>query len=148
MQASLVGRELLSNLLWSLDDPEMEVLGLYDEVVAIADLLLNLGNLLAGEARNDTVYEGSVNTAALVEPLLEVCGQLPQLDVLIDAILQYVTVEENELAGEDDQTLRGITVESLVAAIQQLNQLTRIRRSGFVVQLTSGIESNTSLCSV
>ena len=123
----------------------MEVLGLYDEVVAIADFLLNLGNLLAGEARNDTVYKGSVNAARLVEPLLEVSRQLPQFDILVDAILQHVAVEEDEFAGEDDKTLRGITVEGLPAAIQQLNQLTRIAAGGFVVQLASGVEGNTGL---
>ena len=143
MQASLVGGELVGYFLRSLDDPEVEVFSLYDEVIAIANLLLNLSNLLAGESRHDTVYEGSVNATALVEPLLEVCGQLPQFDVLIDAILQHVTVQENKLTGEDDESLRGVTVESLPAAVQQLHQLTGIRTGGFVLQLAGGVKSDT-----
>ena len=63
MQSSLVGGELSLDFLRSLDDPQVEVLSLYDEVVAIADLLLNLSNLLAGESRNDAVNQRSIDAA-------------------------------------------------------------------------------------
>ena len=126
MQSSLVCRELIGNLLWSLNNPQVEVFGLYDEVVTIANLLLNLGNFFARESGYDTIYESSVNATTLVKPLLEVCTKVPQLNILINAILQHVAIQENELAGEDNQTLRGIAIESLIAAIQQLNQLTGI----------------------
>ncbi len=36
VQAGLVGGEFLGHFLWSLDDPQVEVLGLYHQVVAIA----------------------------------------------------------------------------------------------------------------
>lgn len=100
MQSCLVCGELLGNFLRSLDNPQVEVLCLNDEVVAIAHFLLNLSNLLAWETGNDTVYQGSIDTTALVEPLLEVCGQLPQLNVLVDAVLQYVAIEENQPQGK------------------------------------------------
>jgi hypothetical protein len=87
MKARLVGRELTGDLSWCLDYPQVEVLSLYDEVVAIAYLLLYLGNLLAWEARHDAVYERSIYATRLVEPLLEVSRQLPQFNVLIDAFL-------------------------------------------------------------
>ena len=148
VQTSLVSRELLLNLLRCLNDPEVEVLSLYDEVVAIANLLLNLGNLLAGEARNDAVYESCIDTARLVEPLLEVSRQLPQLDVLIDAFFQHVAIEEDELAGEDDETLGGVTVKGLPTAIEQLDEFARIAAGGFVIELARRIESNTCLSSV
>ena len=148
MQTSLVGGELLGHLSWSLDHPEVEVLGLNHQVVAVRNLLLNLGNLLAGESRYDTVHECSVNAASLLEPLLEVLAQLPQVDILIDAILQHVAVQENQLAGEDDQSLGLVAVECLIAAIQQLYQLTGIAAGGSILQLTAGIEGDTGLSGV
>ena len=82
MQASLVSGELLGNLFWCLDYPQVEVLGLYYQVVAIRNLLLNLGNLLAWESWYDTVNEGSIYATSLLEPLLEVVAKVPQLDIL------------------------------------------------------------------
>ena len=148
MESGLVGGEFLGYLLWSLDYPEVEGFSLYDEVVAIRNLLLNLSDFLAWEARNDTVYEGSVNATSLLEPFLEVVTQVPELDILIDAVLQYVSVQEDQLTWEDNQTLGLVALESLIAAIEQLNQLAGIRRSRRILQLTSGVEGDTSLCGV
>ena len=105
MQSSFVCGELLGYFLRSLDHPEMEGLGLYHEVVAIRDLLLNLSNLLAGEARYDTVHECSIHAACLFEPFLEVGTEVPQFNILIDAVLQHVAIQEDKFAREDDQTL-------------------------------------------
>ena len=102
----------------------MEVLGLYYQVVAIRNLLLNLGNLLAWESWYDTVNEGSIYATSLLEPFLEVVAKVPQLDLLINAILEHVAVQENQLAREDNQSLGLVAVESLITTVQQLNQLT------------------------
>ena len=56
VQSGLVGWELLCYLPRGLNHPEVEVLGLNHEVVAIRNLLLNLGDILAGEARHDTIH--------------------------------------------------------------------------------------------
>ena len=148
VQASLVSRELLGYFLRSLDDPQVEVLSLYDEVVAIADLLLNLLDFVAGEAGHDAVYQRSIDAAAFLEPLLEALAELPQFDVLLDAVLQYVTVQEYELAGEDNQALGGITVEGLVAAIEQLHELARIAAGRSIFELARRVEGDTGLCGV
>ena len=105
VEAGFVGREFLGYFLWCLDHPEVEGLSLDNEVVAITDLFLNLLDLIAWEAWYDTVYEGSVNATSLLEPLLEVGTEVPQVNILIDAVLQHVTVQENQLAREDDQSL-------------------------------------------
>ena len=148
MQTSLVGGELLGYFLRSLDHPEVEGLSLNHEVVAVTDLLLNLLDLIAGEARHDTVHEGSIHTASLLEPLLEVGTEVPQVDILIDTVLQHVTVQEDQLTGEDDQTLCGVAVEGLVTTIQQLYQFAGIRTGGSILQLTTGVEGDTCLSGV
>ena len=91
METSLLCGELLtkrsaSHVGRTLDNPEVEDLGLDHQVVGIAGTLLQLGDVLAWEAGNDAVNEGSANVAVLVEPLLESCIVLaevilPELDV-------------------------------------------------------------------
>jgi len=145
VESGFVGGELGGYLLRGLDDPEVEVLGLYDEVVAIRDLLLNLGNLLAGEAGDNAVDECGIDAAGLLEPLLEAFAELPELNVLIDAVLQHVAVQEDELAGEDDEALRGVAVKGLIAAIEQLHELAGIGTGGSVLQLAGRIEGDAGL---
>ena len=76
VQAGLLGWELCSqflacHVLRTLYHPQMEYLSLNNEVVLVGNLLLDVGNLLAWETGNDTVYEGSANVAAVCEPALE-----------------------------------------------------------------------------
>ncbi len=56
-----------------------------------------------------------------------------------------MAVEEDQFAGEDDQALGGVAVEGLIAAVEQLHQFAGVRRGGFVVQLTGGIEGDAGL---
>ncbi len=148
MQTGLVSGELLGHFLRSLDDPEVEVLGLYDEVVAVTDLFLYLLDLIAGEARHDTVYESGIDTTGLVEPLLKVGTEVPQFDVFIDAVLQDVTIEEDQLTGEDNQSLRHIAVEGLITTVQQLYEFAGIAAGRCIFELTVGIEGDTGLSGV
>ena len=88
----------------------MEHLTLNYEVVLVANLLLNLLDLLARETRNDAVNECSANVVVSVEPILEslvVSTEviLPEFNVLTDTLLQVVTVEEDKFARHDDKTL-------------------------------------------
>ena len=126
VESSLVCGELFGHFLGGFNHPKVEVLGLHHQVVAIAYLLLNLCNLLARETGHDAVNECGIDAAALVKPLLELLGQLPQFDILVDAVLEHVTIEEYQLAGEDDESLGRITVECLPAAVQQLHELAGI----------------------
>ena len=70
---------------------------------------------------------------------------LPKLDILVNAFLQVVTVQENQLTRHQNHTLSWITLEELIAMEQQLNQLTWIRCSRSICKLASVIECNTSL---
>ena len=152
VQAGLVGGELFGQLaqrevLGGLDDPQVEDFGLHYEVVGIADLLLDLSNLLAGEARHDAVNECGAHVAVFREPCLEllIVGAeiiFPQLNVLINALLQVVSVQEDQLARHDDKTLRLVALEGLEAAVEQLGQLAWIGRGRRVGKLAIRVESN------
>ena len=56
-----------------------------------------------------------------------------------------MAVQENQLAGHDDEALLGVAAEGLIAAVQQLNQLAGIAAGRGVAQLAGGVEGNTGL---
>ena len=56
-----------------------------------------------------------------------------------------MTIEEDQFTGENDQTLRGIAIERLVTAIEQLHQFPGITAGRSILQFTGRIEGNTSL---
>ena len=137
MKASLLCRELLAQLLDRhilrfLDYPKVENFSLNNEVVLISNLLLYVGNFLAWESRNDTVYQCSAYIAVVCEPIFEsliVAAEvfLPQFDVFVDALFQMMTVEEYQFARHDDETLCRIAVECLETVVEKLYELARIR---------------------
>ena len=90
MQSCLVSRELLCHFLRCLDDPQVEVLGLYYEVVSIAYFLLYLCYLLTGESRYDAVNKCCIDAARVLKPLAETLGQFPEVDVLAYAVFQHI----------------------------------------------------------
>ncbi len=155
MQTGFLCGELLTQLLDRhvlrfLDYPEVENLGLYNQVVCIAHFLLNSGDVLAGEARYDTIHQRCADIVVFREPLLKalvISAEVffPEFDVLIDALLEVVSVEEDQLARHDDKTLARAAVESLVAAVEQLNQLAGVRTCGSVGELARGVEGDTCL---
>ena len=87
------------------------------------------------------------------EPLLElgiVLAEvvLPKFDVLIDALLEVVSIEEDELTRHDDESLRLIALESLEATIEQLNELAWIAGCRSIGEFASRVESDTCLSGV
>jgi hypothetical protein len=158
METSLLSREFLAescaaHVGRTLDNPEVEDLSLYHEVVSIAGTLLKLCDVLAWETRNDTVNEGSANVAVLVEPFLELLVVLakvilPEFDVLLDAVLEVMAIEEDQLARHDDKALLRIALEGLETTIEELGELARIRRSRSIGELACVIECDTSLSGV
>ncbi|CUQ34660.1 Uncharacterised protein [Segatella copri] len=87
------------------------------------------------------------------EPLLEALVisthiALPELDILIDTLLEVVTIEEDQLTWHQDHTLGWVALEELVAVEQELNQLAWIRSCRSICKLARVIECDTSLCSV
>ena len=158
VQTGFVSRELClefsdGHVLRFLDNPEVENLSLYDEVVVVAHFLLNLSDIFAREARYDTVHECSADVVIFLEPVFEslvVSAEIifPELDVLTDAVFEVVSIEEDEFAGHEDKTFGRVAVECLVAAEEKLHEFTRIRRSRSVGELTAVIEGDTCLGSI
>ena len=105
VQAGLVGRELGGDLLGGLDDPEVEDLGLVQQMVVITGTLAQLGGGIARITRDDAVHERAVHAAGVLEPVPEALSEVPQVDVLADALLQVLAVLEDQLAREDDEAL-------------------------------------------
>ena len=126
IETGLVCRELLCDFLRSLDNPKMEDLTLDNEVILISDTLMNLVDRILRIARYYTVYESTVYSASLLKPVLEVLAKLPEFDILIYALLQFLTIEEDEFARKDDESLAHITLEMLISVVQKLCELARI----------------------
>ena len=126
IQTSLICRELGSNRLRSLDHPKMEDLALNNQIVLEADALVDLVDGILRITRNDSVYERAVYAASLLEPCLEAFSEIPEVDILIDALLELLAVKEDELARKDDESLCQVAVEVLVSVIKKLSELARI----------------------
>ena len=158
VEASLMSREFLLHLLYGhvlslLDYPEVEALSLDYEIVLVANLLLDFLDGIAWEAWYDAVYEGSAYIAVIGKPLLEalIVGAhvfLPKLDILVDALLQVMAIEEDELARHQDHTLGRVALEVFVAVEEELYQLARVRGSWSICKLARVIECDTCLSGV
>ena len=83
----------------------MEDLALDHEVVLISYALVDLVDGILRITRNDAVHERAVYSACCLEPCLEAFSELPEVYILIDALLEFLSVEEDELARENDKTL-------------------------------------------
>jgi len=150
LETSLVSREfslelLNGHVLSLLDNPEVECLGLNNEVVTVRDLLADGVNVLARESRNDTVNEGSAYVVVFLEPLFErsvVRAEVvfPEFDVFLDALIEVVSVEEDEFAWHDDETLGRAAVECLESTIEELGQLSRVGGGWFVRKFARVVE--------
>ena len=104
----------------------MEDLTLYNEIVLESDALVDLIDGVLWISWNNAVHQSAVYSACLLEPCLEALTEIPEVDVLIDALLEFLAVKEDKLAWEDDESLAHVTIEMLVSAIQKLGQLARI----------------------
>ena len=121
----LVERQLLHHLLiaGAADGPQMVQLGLHDQVVVVADLLLDLVDRIARESRNDAVHERIAEVAVPLYPVDELLPQPVVLGVLDDILVQRGAVVLDQLAADDAQTLRRIAVEVLEALVEQRGHL-------------------------
>ena len=74
--------------------------------------------------------------------MAEVVAQIPQVDVLFDALLELLAVEEDQLAGEDDEPFVGSAVEGSEPVVEQLGQLAGVGFGRLVVRFARGIEGD------
>ena len=155
VQPGLFSRELTRQLLQRqvgrrLDDPQVEGLALHHHIVLVAQLLLYLLYILAGEARHNAVDQRGTYVARLCGPPLKgliVSAEVvaPKFHILVDALAQVVSVEEDEFARHDDKALLGVALEGLEPVPEQLHQFTRITAGGSVDEPARRVEGNTGL---
>ena len=123
IQTSLVCREFLCYGFWCLDNPQMEYLTFHYKIVLVSYALVDLVYRILRIARNDTVNEGAIDSASLLKPFLEAVAKLPEVDVLIDAFLEFLAIEEDKLARKNDESLGHIALEMLISVIKKLGKL-------------------------
>ena len=126
IQPSLICREFSCNRLRSLDYPKMEDFALYHEVVAVSDSLMNLINGILRIAWHNAVNQCTIYSASLLEPSLEILAELPEFDVLVDALLEFLAIEEDQFTWKDDESLALVPVEMIVPAVKKLGKFARI----------------------
>ena len=122
VQAAFCSRELLRHAFRCFDDPEVKCFALHDELVFVLQFLLNLFDVLAGEARHDTVHQRGIHAACPFEPCREILAELPEVDVLSDDSFQMMPVLENQFAGKNNQSLAFVAMEMKETMVEQLRQ--------------------------
>ena len=83
----------------------MEDFTLHNEIVAESDTLMDLLDGILRITWNDTVNECTIYSTSLFEPCLEAISKLPELDILIDALLEFLAIQEDKFAWKDDESL-------------------------------------------
>ena len=145
VQAAFCSRELLRHAFRCFDDPEVECFALHDELVFVLQFLLNLFDVLAGEARHDTVHQRGIHAACPFEPCREIPAELPEVDVLSDDSLQVMPVLENQFAGKNNQSLAFVAIEMPETMVEQLRQFPGVGDCRTVVEPASRIECDAGL---
>ena len=134
VQPRLVQRQFLHHLLVAraADGPQVVQLGLHHEVVVIADLLPDLADLLAREARDDAVHERVAEVAAVFDPVDEILPELVVFGVSDDVFVERRAVVLDQLAADDAKALGRVAVEMFEPLVQQRRHLggVRLRRTG------------------
>ena len=123
VQTRLVSWEFRCNRLRSLDNPEMEDLAFYHKVVLETYAFMYLIDGILRISWHDTVYKCAVHSAGLFEPCPEAFSEIPEVDVLIYALLEFLAIEEDKFARKDDESFPHIAIEVLVSVIQELGEL-------------------------
>ena len=128
----------------------MEDFSLHHHVIDIAGSFLQPPDILAGETGHDAVNQRGADVVVFDEPVFEplvVLAEIlfPELNVLQDALLEVMAVEENQLTGEEDKSFSGIAVEGLDTTVEQLGELAGIAGCWSVRQLARRVEVNARL---
>ena len=126
VKTCLVCREFLCYGFRSLDYPQVEDFSFDYEIILETDALMNLFDRILRIARHDAVDKCAVYSASLLEPCLEAVSEVPEVDVLVYALLELLSVKEYKFARENYESFGHVSVEMLVSAVKQLGKLTRI----------------------
>jgi len=100
---SLKGK-FLFNGFRSFDDEEMEDFAAVDKFIFIAELFFHFSGFIAGITGNDAVDKCVKEGVFRFDPVFELFGEVPEIGILEDAVLEIGSVFVDEFAGEEVQT--------------------------------------------
>ena len=95
----------------------MEDFTLHNEIVAESDTLMDLLDGILRISWNNAVNECTIYSASLLEPCLEAFSKIPEVNILIYALLEFLTVKEDKFTWKDDESLRLVTIEMVISVI-------------------------------
>ncbi len=96
----------------------MENFSLNNQIIIILQFFFDSSNILARESRNNTVYQCCIYTTSFFKPSFKLITQVPQFNILINCFFQLMTIQENKLARENNQTFCLITIECFKTMIE------------------------------
>src|SRR5690554_561803 len=134
IQSRFFRRKFFFDPLGGFDYPKVEVFPYYDQLVFKAQFFLNGQDVVFGEARYNAVDQRVAKAAGLFNPIEEVCFQFPFARMLQHVFFQNVPVAVDEFAGEENQALGRVALESLIALMQEGRYFSRKRVLGLHVQ--------------
>ncbi len=121
VEAGLPERELFCKCFRSFDIPYAEDLADIEKRVLVAVFLIDFLNFLriTDSSGNDTVNQRGAEEVLVLNPVSEIFAKAPVLDVLQNALSEFLSVVVDQLAGEDCNTLL-TCLETLVKKYGQL----------------------------
>jgi hypothetical protein len=125
VQAGAGQLQLFADPCRALDHEQVVVLGRHQELVLVAEILLDLFRVGARIAGDDAVDQGRAEGAGLLDPGVEGRVQLPQAGEVQHGLLERRAVLVDQFAGQQHQALVLAPFEGLEALEQELGQLGR-----------------------
>ena len=121
VEAGLLERQFLSERFRSFDIPYTKDLADIEKRVLVAVFLIDFLNFLriTDSSGNDTVNQRGAEEVLVFNPVPEIFAKAPVLDVLQNALSEFLSVVVDQLAGEDCNTLL-TCLETLVEKYGQL----------------------------
>ena len=141
--SGLIQRKIGGDIFVTGNDPETE--GFRHHIHAVIREFRADRIRLSGD---DAVHQGGGEDVCIFDPILESCIQLPEIDQLHAAFLERLAVIFDQFHRQDDQTLVQITIESLPAFIEELDQTSRIADSRQGIELIRLVINDTGFRSI
>ena len=123
VEAGFLERKLLLEPFRTFDVPYAEDFADIEKRIGVAVLLLESSDFLCvtDASGNDSVDERGAEEVLIFDPCCEIIAEFPVCDMLLYALLEFLAVRVDQLAGEDDDTLLA-GFEALVKEDSQLGR--------------------------
>ena len=95
----------------------MENLSLHYKLVIVSYAFMDLVDGILRVSRNYAVNKSAINATCLLEPCLEALTEVPEVDVLIDALLEFLTIKEDQFTWKNNESLAPVAIEMVISVI-------------------------------